>query len=300
MRRLLASGLVLTAILWAQAPPKAALQMPVDEAAYKKALAIAEPPAQLAAILQFLSDYPNSRSVPLMINRAFLAAAKVGPWNAPRAVEFAGDIAKRLAKSSPMARSEAARTIRHESVQQRTSRCPKPNATPVRQPATSIRTTSSPANAIGTSKRSNLFTARDPKYKPIPFYPEEAREKYAPSKPPPGPPSAASSSNRDRDAEARQALQKSLAAARTADAAGAFAELAAKQGDTHTVLDALGTAILTGKADRSLVEKFQTAYREAAMRPDPEAWLDRRYRLESRNPSIPRLPRPPPSPSAPS
>src|SRR6266567_4457484 len=104
MRRLLFPGLILVSALFAQAPTKAAIQMPADEAAYKKALAVAEPPAQLGAILQFLSDYPNSRSVPLMINRGFLAAEKVGPWNPARAVEFAGDIAKRLAKASPMAR----------------------------------------------------------------------------------------------------------------------------------------------------------------------------------------------------
>ncbi len=87
-----------------------------------------------------------------------------------------------------------------------------------------------------------------------------------------------------RDAEARQALQKSLAAARTAEAASAFAGLAAKQGDTHTVLDALGTAILTGKADHATIEKFEAAYRDSGMRPDREQWLDRRYRMESRNP----------------
>ena len=50
------------------------------------------------------------------------------------------------------------------------------------------------------------------------------------------------------------------------------------------MLDALGTAILTGKAGDDMVRKFQTAYREAGMRPDPEPWLDRRYRNESRNP----------------
>jgi hypothetical protein len=89
------------------------------------------------------------------------------------------------------------------------------------------------------------------------------------------------------DADARQALVKSLAAARTADAASAFAELAAKEGDTNTVLDALGTAILTGKATKEMVERFDAAYKTANMRLDSEAWLDRRFRSESRNPLQP-------------
>lgn len=283
MRRFLFSGLMLVSALFAQAPPKANVPMPADEAAYKKALAISASAGQLAAILQFLSDYPNSRSVPLMIGRGFGAAELVGLWNSARAVEFAGDVARRLARASPMARSEAAKAI---ALRLLAKNLALPEAERyARQAAKELNQDDHVARERQWyQQKVDLFTARDPKHKPLPFYPEEAREKYR------GLEAATWSTlgrvliKQGRDAAARQALQKSLAAARTADAASAFAELAAKEGDTHTVLDALGTAILTGKADRTMVEKFQAAYRQAGMRPDPEAWLDRRYRTESRNP----------------
>src|SRR5881394_3569289 len=82
----------------AQAPAKTSPPMPADEAAYKKALAVTEPAAQLVAILRFVADYPNSRSVPMMIGRAYTAAGKM---TSAKALELAQDIARRVAKGSP-------------------------------------------------------------------------------------------------------------------------------------------------------------------------------------------------------
>lgn len=285
MRCLVVSGLFL-AVLFAQSPMKTGVALPADEAAYQKALAVVQPAAQLGAILQFLSAYPNSRSVPMMIHRGFLAAGKAGPWNRARAVELAGDMARRLAKASPMARSEAARAL---AINLSASSGALAEAEQYARQATKDLNADDQVSREQQWYRQKveLSTARDPKYKPIPFYPEEAREKYRKLEAAAWYTLGRILINQGRDAEARQALQKSLAAARTAEAAGAYAELAAKQGDTHTVLDALGTAILGGKADSAMVEKFQAAYRESGMRPDPEAWLDRRYRLEFRNPLQP-------------
>lgn len=186
--------------------------------------------------------------------------------------ESVADFEKRLAKASPMARSEAERAVA--------------------QRLSASRATLHDAEAYALQAIANLNVddqiARErQRHQQKVFYPEEAREKFRTIE-------AASWSTlgrilvrQGRDADARQALQKSLAAARTADAAAAFAALAAKQGDIHTVIDALGTAILTGKADRATIDKFQAAYRESGMRLDPELWLDRRYRHESRNPLDP-------------
>jgi hypothetical protein len=130
------------------------------------------------------------------------------------------------------------------------------------------------------------YSARDPKYQPMPFYPDEARERFRGIEASSWSLLARIYIQQGRNPEARQALQKSLAAARTAEAASAFADLAFKEGDLHSAIDALGTAILTGKAGRAAIERFQASYRDAVgpRFPDPETWLDRRYRAEFRNP----------------
>jgi tetratricopeptide (TPR) repeat protein len=186
--------------------------------------------------------------------------------------ESVADFEKRLAKASPTARSESERALALR--------------------LSANRATLHDAEAYARQAIVNLnvddYIARErQRHQSKIFYSEEAREKFRAVE-------AASWSTlgrilirEGRDADARQALQKSLAAARTADAAAAFAALAVKQGDIHTVLDALGTAILTGKADRATLDRFEAAYRESGMRPDPEQWLDRRYRHEMRNPLEP-------------
>ena len=259
--------------------------MPADEAAYKKALAIATPAPRLAAILQFFREYPNSRSVPLMIGRAFAAAEEGRAIGSARAVALAQDIARRLPKASPMARSEAARAIAIHLLA-------KDRPGEAEQYARAATAELNEEDHVARERawyrqKVDYFTARDAKYKALPFYVEEAREKYRTVAAGAWSTLARTLMKQGRDSEARQALVKSLASARTADAASAYAELAAKQGDMHTVIDALGTAILTGKADRGMMERFQDAYKEAGMRMDPEAWLDRRYRMESRNPLEP-------------
>ncbi|MEO8373068.1 MAG: hypothetical protein ABI806_28035, partial [Candidatus Solibacter sp.] len=123
--------------------------------------------------------------------------------------------------------------------------------------------------------------------KTVPFYVEEARERYRTVAAGTWSTLARVLMKQGRDADARQALVKSLAMARTAEASSAYAELAAKEGDTNTVLDALGTAILTGKADQGMVDRFRAAWSDAKMPLDSEAWLDRRFRRESRNPLQP-------------
>jgi hypothetical protein len=265
-----------------QAPGKTVPLMPADEAAYKKALAIGEPGRQLAAILQFFTAYPNSRSVPMMIVRGY---AIVGRMTSARALELAQDIAQRVAKASPMARSEAAKAI----AVQLWTRNIAGEAEPYARAA--VKELSEEDHVARErawyQQKVDYFTARDPKYKAVPFYVEEAREKYRTVAAGTWSTLARVLMKQGRDADARQALGKSLAISRTADAASAYAELAAKEGDTHTVLDALGTAILTGKATKEMVERFDAAYRTANMRLDSEAWLDRRFRSESRNPLQP-------------
>ncbi len=278
-------GLVATLTVCAafsQAPAKTALLMPADEAAYKKALAITESGPQLAAILQFFTAYPNSRSVPMMIGRAYMAA---GNMTSAKALELAQDIAKRVAKASPMARSEAVKTI----ATQLWTRNFAAGAEPYARAATKELNEEDHVarERAWYQQKVDHFIARDPKYKALPFYVEEAREKYRTVAAGTWSTLARVLMKQGRDADARQALVKSLATARTADAASAYAELAAKEGDTNTVLDALGTAILTGKATKEMAERFEVAYKTANMRLDSEAWLDRRFRSESRNPLEP-------------
>ncbi|MEO8593170.1 MAG: hypothetical protein ABI759_07605 [Candidatus Solibacter sp.] len=271
-----------TSMLPAQTARKSASAVPADETAYQRALAVAEPAAQLAAILQFFTNYPNSRSVPMMVGRAFAAATQGRAPNAQRSVALAENVARRLAKASPMARSEAARAIAQGLLARNFAAEAEAYA---RQATLDLNLEDHVARERQRYRqRVDLSTARDPEYKALPFYVEEARERYRVQEAGAWATLARALMKQGRDAEARQALVKSLAAARTADGASAYAELAAKEGDTNTVLDALGTAILTGKADQGMLDRFQTAYRGAGMRMEAERWLDSRYRRESRNP----------------
>jgi hypothetical protein len=277
-----ALGMTLASALSAQTPARPNLVMPVDEAAYKKALAIAEPGPQLSAILQFLTEYPNSRSVPLMIGRAFTAAEKVGQWDKGRAVELAADIGQRLAKASSMARADADRTLGQRLLAKNLALVEAERY--ARQSAAELNTDDHVARERQWyQQKVDLFTARDAKYKALPFYVEEAREKYRGLE-------AATWSTlgrvliaEGRDGDARVALEKSLASARTADAAMAVADLARKRSDARAELDALATAVLTGKTDRAASERFYAAYAASGMRPGAEAWLDTRYRLGLQN-----------------
>ena len=269
----------------AQAPVKAVPPMPADEAAYKKALAIGEPAPQLSAILRFITDYPNSRSVPMMIGRAYTAAEQAGSLNSAKATEMALDIARRVAKASPMARSEAAKALAQRLLA-------KNLAAEAESYARAATKELNEEDHVARERswyqqKVEYFTARDPKYKALPFYVDEAREKYRAAAAGTWSTLARALMKQGRDADARQALGKSLAITRTADAASGYAELAAKEGDTHTVLDALGTAILTGKATKDMTERFRAAYAEAKMPMNAEVWLDRRFRSESRNPLQP-------------
>ena len=268
-----------------QGPSKAVPLMPADEAAYKKALAIGEPAPQLAAILQFFTEYPNSRSVPMMIGRAYTAAEQAGTLSPAKATEMALDIARRAAKASPMARSEAAKALAQRLLAKNLAGEAESYA---RAATRELNEEDHVARERSWYRQKvEYFTARDPKYKELPFYVEEAREKYRAAAAGTWSTLARVLMKQGRDADARQALGKSLAITRTADAASAYAELAAKEGDTHTVLDALGTAILTGKATKDMTERFRAAYADAKMPMSAEAWLDRRFRSESRNPLQP-------------
>lgn len=252
MRRIALSSLVWFT-LCAQISPRA------DEEAYRKALAIAEPAKRLDAILQCFAQYPNSRSVPSTIPRAFRDTG------AAHALDLASNISRRLAKASSMARSEADRAIAQYLFEQGIGH----------------------AEAEGYAERAIAELNReDFVIRERARYPDESRERFRNTEAATWTTLARILIAQGRDAEARQALQKSLAAARTADAAAAFARLAIKEGDLHTAIDALGTAILTGKADRETVQAFRSTFAVAVgpRFPDPEAWLDRRYRAEFRNP----------------
>ncbi|MEO8369430.1 MAG: hypothetical protein ABI806_09525, partial [Candidatus Solibacter sp.] len=101
-------AIVLVCAAFAQAPARPVPIIPADEVASRKALAIAESAPRFAAILQFFTDYPSSRGVPMMIVRGYAAAGRV---TSVKALELAQEIAKRVARASPMARSEAVNTI---------------------------------------------------------------------------------------------------------------------------------------------------------------------------------------------
>jgi hypothetical protein len=240
-------------MLCAQSPSSA------DEEAYRKALAIVEPARQLDAILQCFAQYPNSRKVPSTIAHAFRDT------DASHAPDLASNIAHRLVKGTAMARSEADRAIAQQLFDRGVGRA---EAEAYAERAT-------------TELNREEFVARERA-----FYPDESRERFRNIEAATWTTLARILIAQGRDAEARQALQKSLASTRTADAAAAFAKLAIKEGDLHTAIDALGTAVLTGKADRATVEAFHSTYAVVMSPrfPDPEAWLDRRYRAEFRNP----------------
>jgi len=212
-------------------------------------------------ILQLLARDPNTRDAPASIERALRACA---PGSA---VALAAEIARRIARASAIARSEGDRAIA-EGLLDRNEGLDEAEAYARR--------------AMG-SLREEDYLARE---RGLAI--DEARERYRNFEAELWCTLGSILMRQSRDAETRQALQKSLAAARTAGAASAFATLAMKEGDLHTALDALGTAILTGKADRESIDTFRATYASAGPRfIDAEEWLDRRYRNEFRNPIQP-------------